>query len=86
MKNQGFKKSARAHQILGCTYEEFKTYIEVRFLEGMTWENYSMWEYDHIIPISSALSEEDCIRLNHYTNFQPLWKKDNMKKSNTIII
>jgi len=85
MKQKGFKKTAKAHMILGCSYEEFKIWIENRFMEGMTWENYGMWEYDHIIPISSATSEEDVIRLNHYTNFQPLWEPDNKKKYNKIL-
>jgi hypothetical protein len=30
------------------------------------------WDIDHIIPISSAKTEEDLIRLNHYTNLRPL--------------
>jgi hypothetical protein len=46
----------------------------------MTWENRGLyngelgygWDLDHIVPISSAKSEEDIIRLNHYTNIQPL--------------
>ena len=49
----------------------------------MTWDNHGnpkdgiyelnkTWDLDHIIPISTAISEEDVIRLNHHTNFQPL--------------
>lgn len=46
----------------------------------MNWDNYGKyngefnygWDIDHIIPISSAKTEEDVIRLNHYTNLQPL--------------
>ena len=51
----------------------------------MVWENYGMWEYDHIIPLSSAKNEEEVIKLNHYTNFQPLWKEENKLKSNKIL-
>jgi hypothetical protein len=50
----------------------------------MTIHNYGQWELDHKMPISSAQTEEDIIRLNHYSNYQPLWKKDNLKKSNKI--
>jgi hypothetical protein len=46
----------------------------------MTWENwgkyngelYYGWDLDHIIPSSSAITENDILKLNHYTNFQPL--------------
>ena len=35
---------------------------------------------DNIIPISSTKKEEYVYKLNHYTNFQPLYWKDNLKK------
>ena len=46
----------------------------------MTWENHGRfnsefnygWDIDHITPLSSALTEDDVIKLNHYTNLQPL--------------
>jgi hypothetical protein len=51
----------------------------------MSWDNMGKWHIDHIIPISSACGEVDLIKLNHYTNLQPLWEVDNLKKSNKII-
>jgi hypothetical protein len=78
----GFKKSSKTARILGCTYEEFKIYMQNQFTDGMTWENYGEWEYDHKIPASWAKDEDEIIKLNHYTNFQPLWKIDNIKKGN----
>ena len=51
----------------------------------MSWENRQEWHLDHIYPVSLAKSEEELIRLNHYTNFQPLWAKDNLQKGNKII-
>ena len=48
----------------------------------MNWDNAGKWHLDHIIPISSAKNEEDIIKLNHYTNFQPLWAIDNLTKGN----
>jgi hypothetical protein len=55
------------------------------FTEGMCWENQGEWHLDHIIPISSAQTEEEIFKLNHYSNFQPLWAEDNIKKGNKIL-
>lgn len=48
----------------------------------MSWDNYGRWHLDHIKPISLAKDEDEVYNLNHYTNFQPLWMLDNLKKSN----
>ena len=74
------KSQKNTTDILGCSIEYFHDYISNLFKEGMSWDNYGKWELDHIVPISSALNEGDVIRLNHYTNFQPLWKVDNQSK------
>lgn len=44
------------------------------------------WDIDHIIPIDSAINEVDIIRLNHYTNLQPLCSYMNryIKRNNSI--
>lgn len=68
--------------ILGCTIDEFSKHIESLFVQGMSKENYGEWELDHIVPISSAKTKEDVVRLCHYTNYQPLWKIDNLRKKN----
>lgn len=74
------------YKIVGCTPELLKEHIEKKFTEGMTWENYSLtgWNIDHIIPLSSAKSQKDVIKLCHYTNLQPLWSEENFKKGNKI--
>jgi hypothetical protein len=53
----------------------------------MNWENYGQfgWHVDHIIPLSSAKTEEEIYKLSHYTNLQPLWAQDNLKKGNKIL-
>lgn len=81
---QGYTKRSKTYEIVGIEFEDFKTFIENKFVEGMTWENYGEWHLDHIIPISSAKSEEEIILLNKFTNFQPLWAIDNIRKSNSL--
>lgn len=79
-KSSGYSKKSRTHEIIGCSFDELKLYIESKFQDWMTWENRGLyngelnygWDIDHIIPLSSAETEEDIIRLNHYTNLQPL--------------
>lgn len=85
VKNKNYKKATRTHEILGCSFDELKIHFERQFTKGMTWDNRSEWHIDHIIPISSAKTEEDVIRLNHYTNLRPLWAKENLSKSDKII-
>jgi hypothetical protein len=76
------KKDFSSTKSLGCTMAEFKQYIEARFTEGMSWDNYGLWEIDHINPLSLAKTVENLKSMNHYTNLQPLWEKDNQLKSN----
>ena len=82
---KGYTKRSKTNHIIGCSWEDLKTHIESRFTNGMTWENRHLWHIDHIIPLASATSEEDLIKLNHYTNLQPLWAGDNIKKGDKII-
>jgi len=73
-------KSKATEDLLGCTFNEFKLYLESKFEHWMSWENAGRyngelnygWDLDHIIPMCSAKTEEDVFKLNHYTNFQPL--------------
>jgi hypothetical protein len=80
------KKSYKTEKIIGCSIEQLKEYLESKFQIGMTWENHGVdgWHIDHIKPLSSAKNEDDVYKLNHYTNFQPLWWEDNLMKSDKI--
>ena len=84
-RRNGYSKNSKTFQILGCTFEEFKKHLENKFTEGMNWNNIGEWHLDHIYPVSLAKDEEELIKLNHYTNFQPLWAIDNIIKGNKII-
>jgi len=84
MRNGGYKKTTKTATILGCSFEQFKIHIENQFQEGMNWNNHGEWHYDHIYPVSRAIDEEHLIQLNHYTNYQPLWAVDNLRKGNKV--
>ncbi len=83
---KNLKKKHKFQKILGCSLEEFKIHIEKQFKPGMTWENYGFytWHIDHIIPLSSALSEDEVYKLSHYSNLQPLWAVENFKKGDKL--
>lgn len=74
------KKSSKIEHILGCSFEQLKGHLEAQFAEGMSWANRNQWHIDHIIPLASAKSVTDVVKLNHYSNLQPLWAKDNLAK------
>jgi hypothetical protein len=83
--SQNMTKRNKTFEIVGCTPHELKIYLETKFKDGMTWENRGKWHIDHIIPLSSATNEEEVYKLCHYTNLQPLWAEENLKKSNKLI-
>ena len=73
LKCKGLSKNKKTIDILGCDIQFFKNYIENMFVDNMSWENYGkVWDIDHIIPLSTAVTEEDVLKLNHYINLQPL--------------
>jgi hypothetical protein len=80
IKQKGYVKTDKTIDILGCTYNEFIKYLETKFEPWMSWDNYGLyngtpnygWDIDHIIPTSSATTEDELLKLNHYTNLQPL--------------
>ena len=79
-------KKSKTQDILGIDPEEFKLYIESLFDPWMNWDNYggghcpdrnTRWEIDHIVPISTATTEEEALKLNHYSNLRPLCVYEN---------
>ena len=85
----GRTKSKHTQEIIGLTTDQFKQYIEDKWGEGMKWDNYGYgegkWVLDHHIPISSAKTEEEIYKLNHYTNLKPMWFKENLMKRDKIV-
>lgn len=83
-------KHGSAVKDLGCSLEEFKIHLESLFKFGMNWNNYGnkegQWSLDHILPLSKIdlTNKDEFLRANHYTNLQPLWHFDNIKKGNSV--
>lgn len=76
------KKSEATFNLVGCTVDELRQHLESLFTEGMTWENQGEWHIDHKRPCASfdlsvPEQQKECF---HYTNLQPLWAVDNIKK------
>ena len=78
-------KKNKTFDIVGCSPEFLKEHLENQFVDGMCWDNRSEWHIDHITPLSSAKTEDELYKLCYYTNLQPLWAEDNLKKSNKTI-
>jgi hypothetical protein len=83
------KKSKKTKELVGCSLEELKNHLESQFKEGMSWDNYAFkgWHIDHIIPCAFFNLEdpEEQKKCFHFTNLQPLWWYENIKKSDKIL-
>ena len=82
-------KGMSVFELVGCNPQELRTHLESQFLPGMNWSNYGRngWHIDHKIPASKFIltNPEHQKRCYHYTNLQPLWAADNLRKSNKIL-
>lgn len=87
LKKNNITKKNKTFELVGCTPQQLKEHLEKQFREGMTWENHGKygWHIDHIIPLSSATTEEELYKLCHFTNLQPLWAEENLSKGNRIL-
>ena len=72
-------------KIIGCSMDFLISYLESKFQNDMSWENYGKkgWHIDHIIPcaafdLTKLKEQKKCFR---YTNLQPLWAKENLSKN-----
>ena len=79
-------KSTSTIELLGCSVYNFLKYMESKFIDDMSWDNYGQWHIDHIVPCSSFdLTDLEQQKLCfHYSNLQPLWARDNLAKSNKL--
>ena len=80
-KSKKINKNNKTLEIVGCNSEFLKNYIESKFTDGMSWDDMGKKIHiDHIIPLSSAKNKDEIYKLCHYSNLQPLWSIDNLKK------
>lgn len=84
--SRGIRKKTKTTELLGCSIQELKIHIEKKFQEGMKWDNRGEWHIDHIKPCASFdLTKESEQKLCfHFSNLQPLWATDNIKKGSKI--
>lgn len=72
---------------LGCSIEEFKSYIEALWEPGMSWENHGIgpgtWQIDHIRNMASFdLTDQGQVEIVcHFLNQRPLWHEEHAVKS-----
>lgn len=81
---KGKGKSVFSRAVLGCSLVEFQAHLEKQFQRGMNWLNYGAgWHIDHKKPVAAFNVEvlEELLACFHYTNYQPLWKTDNLRKN-----
>lgn len=87
LKNKA-KKAYKTKELVGCDMATLIKHLESLFLDGMNWDNYGLkgWHVDHIIPCASFdfTDIEQQKKCFHYTNLQPLWWHDNLKKSSKL--
>jgi len=86
--HSGTIKNGASINLFGCTTNELRMHIESKFKNGMSWKNYGSWVIDHIIPLSKfnfLNNINERYKANHYSNLQPMWASENLKKSNKIL-
>ena len=78
---KGFLKSTKTFEIVGCTAEELQRYLQQTAIKHYGFFNKNTpYHIDHIIPIASAKTQEEVLKLNHYSNLQYLTPEDNLRK------
>lgn len=82
LNNQKGKKETSLFKYLGCSLQELKDYLSSKFTDGMSWENYGLWQIDHIKPCAKfdLTIKEEQMKCFNYSNLQPLWEYENKAK------
>ena len=74
------------HKLIGCDVLTARAFLESKFEDWMSWENYGQgkgkWCIDHKDPIGNVdIEDEEAVkRVFHYTNMQPMEFSKNCSK------
>lgn len=86
--NAKYRKMEKTFDLIGCSPNFLKQYLESLFKDGMSWDNYGRygWHIDHIIPISrfDLTKELNMKWAFNWKNLQPLWAIENLEKWNHV--
>lgn len=79
---KGMLKDTRTFEAIGCSIPHFRKWIEDRFQDGMSWDNYGDWEIDHVRPCASfdLTDRSQFLECFNYRNTRPMWRADNRRK------
>jgi hypothetical protein len=81
------QKHGSTFTLLGCSLDELRAHLEAQFSDGMGWGNYGEWHIDHIKPcarfdLTDPAQQQVCF---HWSNLQPLWAADNIRKGARLV-
>jgi hypothetical protein len=81
----GEKSRTSCLEYIGCSIPQLRKHLESQFTDGMTWGNHGAWHIDHIKPCAAfdLSNKEEQFECFHYSNVQPLWAEENMRKGAT---
>ena len=82
------KNYKKTTDLLGYSWEEFRSHIESQFSDDQSWENYGIggWSIDHILPVDWFIKNKvfDVKIVNSLENLRPMDHIENIKKSKSI--
>ncbi len=83
------KYSEKSKELIGCTLDEVKKWLEYNFYGNINWENHgSIWHIDHVIPCSlfDLTNSEHRKICFSWANIQPLYCEKNLSKNNNLLL
>lgn len=90
LKENRVDKNQSYFNVLRYTPEELINHLEKQFSDGMSWENYGKWHVDHKLPITSfniqEMGDDEFMKCWSLDNLQPMWGRENIQKSNKIVL